>query len=236
MRVIDLRVELKADETLNFLGALERQIPYATSVAINRTLDDAQKAIRVHLREAFHLRRPDFIDRTVYIGRDDRARKDNLVGTVRIDPRRDVLAKFEDDTIKRPRSAKNLAVPVFRETDKDMVVGRSNPLNFKRLMAAIDKGGARGFGAGTMGEIKRRRQKGMHGPMQRELVFLVKVPKGRFLVQRIGAKQTRVLYSFTPSVPITPELNFKRIAFETAQAVWNARAAEAIDLAIQTAR
>lgn len=224
VRVIDLRVELKADETLNFLGALERQIPYATSVAINRTLDDAQKAIRVHLREAFHLRRPDFIDRTVYIGREDRARKDNLVGTVRIDPRRDVLAKFEDDTIKRPRAAKSIAVPVFVQDSPDMILARSNPLNLKQLMRAIDRRGG-----------KFKREKGQKQRDVQRRAFIVKNARGTFVVGRLGS-ETRVLYAFKPSVPITPDLNFKRIAFETAEAVWNARAAEAIDLAIQTAR
>ncbi|MEA3245552.1 MAG: hypothetical protein U9Q74_05295 [Gemmatimonadota bacterium] len=236
--MINLHVEVSGlNDISSMLSGVALQVPYAASVAINNTLNDIQAAVRGHVHEAFHVRSPAYINRSIYIGSPDRARKDRLEGTVRINPNRDVLAKFEGDTTKTPKASRSLAVPVFREKAPDIIIRRSDPLSVKKLMAAVAKGaGARGYGAGVVGQIKRRRAKGMHGPMQQELVFLISNSKGTFLVERTGARQTRVLYAFKSSVPITPDLNFADIAMRTALDRWEANAEAALDLAIATAR
>jgi len=232
---LEVRIE-GADDLRSSLSGLAGQIPFATALAINAVLNDAQAAIRATLPGEFTLRRPEFIERTIYIGPQDRARKDRLEGTLRVNPERDFLSKFEEDRAKTPTRSHTLAVPVFRSGEPARIIGRSDPLHVKKLMAAIAKGGSRGFGAGTLGVIKHRRAKGMHGPQQQELVFLIKSSKGTFLVQRTGATSTRVLYAFKPRVAISPDLHFKEIALKTAEANWERRASEAIDRAIATMR
>src|SRR5574343_512360 len=235
---IDLRVEINTDDVLRFLGALESQIPYATSVAINNTLNDIQKAERAHVRETFTVRRPDFIDRSIYIARDDRARKDKLTGTVRINPSRDVLAKFEEDTVKRGQGGRSLAVPIIRDGQPGLVIRRGDAISVKNLMlaAAAARGGKR------LSRTNRKRKEPV--AVDRKRVFLIKSRKtgSHLLVERTGPgvhgrfDNSRVLWAFRKEVPIEPNLHFREIAREVALRTWQENAADAIDLAIRTAR
>lgn len=224
--MIDLQVEIAgADDVESALSGLADQVPFATALAINAVLNDAQDAIRAKLPSEFILRQKDFIERTIYIAPQDRARKDRLTGTVRVNPDRDFLAKFEEDTQKVPLRAHSLAVPVFRMDEPNRIIGRGDPLNLKALMDALERDG----------KIKRRRKKGMQGPLAKQTVFLIKSPKGTFLVERTYS-QTRVLYAFKKSVPITPDLEFGETASATVEAMWDERASEALDRAIETMR
>jgi hypothetical protein len=91
----------------------QRQIPFATSKALNQTANDVQAAIRQSLPGlGFTLRRKAFIERTIYRQPGvDFSTKHKLSAGVRIHPQRDVIAKFETDTVKRPDRGSNLAIP-----------------------------------------------------------------------------------------------------------------------------
>ena len=95
-------------DTPTDLGAMisgfREQLPYALALAINDTVNQAQAAIQTSLPTDFTLRRASFITNTIYrqLGRDF-ATKANLVGTVRVNPDRDFLAKFETEAVKTPR-------------------------------------------------------------------------------------------------------------------------------------
>src|SRR5690606_37419170 len=82
------------------------QIPFATAQAINRTALDFQQEERSHLLKAFEVRRKQWVERNVKIGRGDFARKDKLKATVRMEApgtgRSDILAKFEEGGEKVP--------------------------------------------------------------------------------------------------------------------------------------
>jgi hypothetical protein len=226
--MIDLQVEIRGDDIAKHLLAVSSQLDYATSVAINNTLNDIQKDERAHIHQTFTLRRPDFIDRSVYIGPQDRARKDRLVGIVRINPKQDVLAKFEDGGRKSPQASASVAVPIVRAGDPLHIFTRGDPLSVRRLMQTIE----------TKRQYRRRRG-GSRLSLQEittESVYLVKSARGTFIIAREGPGQTRVLWAFKRSVPIEPSLRFKEIALETALRVWPTRAAEAIAHAIETAR
>lgn len=223
--MIDLKVAFDGlDDVKAELSGIREQIPYATSRAINAVLDDIQTAVRSTLPSEFHVRAPEWLDRTIYIAPQDRAKKDDLNGTVRVNPDRDVLAKFEDETVKTPRSAANLAIPIFRESAPDLVVKRGDPLSLKNIMASLQK---------STGRVKKKR--GLIGPQQLQTVFLAKTARGTVILERTGAT-TRVLYAFKPSVPIKPDLRFDETAMTTAVAMWEQRAQEALDLAISTAK
>lgn len=211
------------------LAGVRTQMPFALSVAINNTLDDAQAAIRSALPSSFVLRAAEFINRTIYIAPADRARKDRLVGAVRVNPARDFLAKFEAGGEKTPQSGKSLAVPVFREDNKTIVIKRSDPLSVQQLFKSIQE---------RAGQLKRQRRPKGSAPIAaagQSSVYLVTNAKGTYIVQRTGST-TRVLYAFEHAVPIKPQLHFEEIAMRTALARWDTNVSEAIAYALATAK
>lgn len=212
----------------SWLSGARAQLPFALSVAINNTLNDAQAAIQSRLPAEFTLRRADFIERSIYIGPKDRAKKDNLVGTVRVNPARDYLAKFEEGGEKTSSTGKALAVPILRASDKTLIIRRGDPLSLQHVMQAIQERG---------GKLKRpRRAKGAPPPAgQLSSVYLVKSAKGTFVIQRTGSS-TRVLYAFEREVPIPAALNFDAIALDAALTHWDQNVSEAIAYAMATAR
>jgi len=125
---LDIRVDAAA--VTKALGELQKQARFATSKALNDTANDAQRAIQDSLAQKFTLRRPDFIKRTIKRERpNDFATKDNLVATVRVDPKRDILAKFEDGGEKVPTKGKALAIPTLsvRRTKADVIQKSQRP-------------------------------------------------------------------------------------------------------------
>lgn len=110
---MQVRLELdKAaiDRAFSHLGG---DLKFGASVALNRTADDAQTAIRDTLPGRFTLRRPDFILRTIYRQPGlDFASKTKLEAGVRIHPERNYLAKFEAGGRKLPRGPSLLSIPL----------------------------------------------------------------------------------------------------------------------------
>ncbi len=210
-----------------WFSGLSKQLPFAMATAINNTLNDAQTAIRRTLPEHFTLRRKDFVERTVYIGPKDRARKDNLAGTVRINPARDQLAKFEEDHEKRSTSGHALAVPVQRQQTPGLIIGRNDSRNLKRVMALIDAQRGR-----QVGPFKRRATR----RAATQSFFLLHSRKGQTLVMERSGLTTRVLYVFEKTVPIDPQLHFVDTAMKAALEAWDRRATEALERASATMR
>lgn len=133
-----LRVE-GADEINELLKQLPRKALFGVSIGMNRTMDEAQDAIRKRVANKFTLRRKTFMEQTIYRRpglwpNGDFANKDNPhSAAVRINPNRDFLAKFEEGGSKRPRGGgvggagdkdRALAVPVLggARTSKGAVV------------------------------------------------------------------------------------------------------------------
>lgn len=112
---------------LDGLEAMLRHLPpnarYGAALGMNRTIDEAQSAIRASLPEKFTLRRKQFVERTVYRKPgEDFATKAKLEARVRIHDERDVLAKHEKGGRKVPREGRALAIPVdVRRTKADVV-------------------------------------------------------------------------------------------------------------------
>ncbi|HEY9227404.1 MAG TPA: hypothetical protein VIP11_12195 [Gemmatimonadaceae bacterium] len=227
---IDIQVENGA-ELIATLAGFAGQIPYATALALNSTGNSAQRAVRAVLPTEFTLRRPDFIERTIYIGPDDRATKDRLACTVRVHPQRDVLAKFEEGGEKKSTSGKSLAVPVFRENAPMLIIRKGDPLSVRKLFESIEKRKGRVFKG-------RRKQKDGTAPINYGRVFLVHNASGTFILerQRPGPQGNRVLYWFRKSVPIEDRLHFVATARDAALASWDENFGAALDRAIATMR
>lgn len=84
-------VTLHTDPLVAHLGDLRsRQLPFATALALNRTAEEGQAAVRARIfQRGFIVRSAQsarFLARSVKFGRGDRATKDRLSATVRIEP------------------------------------------------------------------------------------------------------------------------------------------------------
>ncbi len=213
-----------------FTGLTE-QLPFAYSRAINKTVDSAQAAIKTSLPSDFTLRQATFIQNTIYRQPgQDFATKANLVGSVRVNPARDFLAKFEDGGEKRSISGRSLAIPVMRLDAPNIIIGRSDPLNIKRIMSSIQAFGGR--------VVTPRLRKGQLRVKQIGSAFLIKTARGTFVVERTGpgAGDTKLLYKFEGEVPIQPQLHFEDTAMAAALASFEQNFNDAIDYAMATAK
>lgn len=134
--MIDIKVD--ARDAIGYLRALSDQTPFATSKAINAVTLHAQSAVRAHVKQVMILRREQFVLSTIKINREDFATKRKLESILRVDPQRDILAKFEAGTTKVPRS-KHIAIPLpaLKRTKADVIRNRDRP----RALLASRAGG-----------------------------------------------------------------------------------------------
>ena len=186
------------------------QAPFAMSLALNDTANAAQSAIRLGLSASFKLRRPDFILKTIYRAKaTDFATKRSLQSTVRVNPERDVLAKFEDGGRKGPLVGQHVAVPLpaVRRNKSDIIPRSQRP-------------------SGLLGKA------GVEKITTKNGTFLVQ-HKGR---SKGKGARTDFLYKLVPDVPIRPQLLFGQNATKAIDDAFVRLALSAIDRALITAR
>lgn len=107
--MITLRIDMAG--VTESITSFQDQIPFATSLALNRVANAAQQAERAGISERFTIRRP-WVLQGVKIESRDRATKRNLEVTIGIDAQRSFLSKFETGGLKVPiGDSKSIAVP-----------------------------------------------------------------------------------------------------------------------------
>jgi hypothetical protein len=213
------------------ITGLTAQLPYAESRALNATATDAQRAIQAALPSEFTLRQASFIVNSIYRKPgQDFATKTNLAATVRVNPERNFLAKFEAGG-RKTASGNSLAVPIIRESNRMLIIRRGDALSVQRLMDSVRNRGGKILNA----KVRKGLLKVVADP---DKVFLVQSGKGTFLVQRTGPgpRDTRVLWEFEKSVPIKPQLHFDDIAMRAALQFWERNFNDALADAIATAK
>lgn len=210
----DFSIKVDAKDVLGFFDSLSKQAPFATSLAINNVMKLGQQREQAHLGEAFTLRRQQFIERTVKILQF--ANKRTLTGVIGIDPTRDVLAKFEDQGVKRPTSGSALAVPISVKRGKTDIVVKNMRVRALELRPVRSKSG----------EVTL---KGKYG------TFTVKTPTGGAILQRTGKGQVKVLYAFKRSVPLPKNLEFTQHILSAVDE-WPSIMGDAWDQAERTAK
>lgn len=205
-----LKVRTETKKVEGGLAALRRQLPFATSVAINECLKRAQRAQQAQQRSAFDVRNSRFMDQAVKIK--PFAKKTALFGVIQIDPpggkaRADILTKFEDGGTKRPKGGRSIAVPgrQVRRTSK----GVTKSLRPRNVLAS---------GKAFVGETRAGKK----------AVF-----------QRLGSgKGTRLryLYSLVARAKIKPRLKFKATVWASLRASWGREFRKAVKAALATSR
>lgn len=222
---MDIDVDIDTAEFNRFLVRLHRdQLPFATSVAINRTAKDFQEAQREHIHDVFTVRRKRWVDRSVKIK--PFATKRRLMAKVGIHPpggdeRADILTKFESGGIKRPQGGRSLAVPDEVKRTKTGFIGkRQRPKAFDFEL----------WGRGPEATVYRGRRR----------AFMIRYPDGEgFIFRRTGrgaGSRMRLLYTFTPQARIDPLLEFFETAEEIIQSRFDENFADAFAHAMDTAR
>ena len=230
-----LKIEVKFDRFPRLPEMAAKQIPFATSKAINATAKDFQKAERRQLEQRFTLRRPQFIKRSIRISRGDFATKRKLEATIRVDvppkgPKMDeLLGKFEKGGRKVARQAPELSIPIGVRRGKTGVVPkgqRPTALGFpKSQRRRVSKGKARTFLIPSFGIFKRvgRRVKRRGGR-----------PRG--LIAELKAGRIRLLYGFKGMVPLPADLGFVDTARKTVTRRYGPNFHRAFEDAMRTAR
>lgn len=217
MSRIDVRHNLdvlpKAVRRLN-----QRQMPFATKNALNKTAEDFQKRQRRHQNRVFDVHNRRFVNSSVKVK--PFASKERLRARISIDPpggqaRADILSKFEKQTRKNPFRGSRIAIPVeVRRTSRGVTKKmKLKNLNFRQVRP--------GYYVGEQN------------------THMVLKPGGRgFVFQRYGRgkKQTRLVYTFKPSVPIKPELNFHENARAIVRLVFPRNMRQAFLHAVRTSK
>lgn len=202
-----------------------RQVPFALSLAINAVAQDVEAEQQEHVARSFTLRRPTFVLNQIMMRRTDFARKDSLIATVRINPDRDLLSKFEDQGERRPQYAGHaLAVPIEAKRSKQDIV--QNSMRPRALHLTILPNAIGGVGAQVAKGLKR--------------TFLIQKSDGTGgIYQRQGrgkGSSVHLLFSLKTRVPLPRSLKFfetaKRVCAERFPIQWE----KALAHALRTAR
>jgi hypothetical protein len=204
----DINITVDPSAALTYLQRLSTQAPFATSLALNRVANIAQQDIRTEIPKHFTLRRPQFVLQTIKIDKADRSTKSKLEVTIRVDPNRDFLAKFEAGGTKRPRDGHSIAIPTsnVRRGKTDVVQKSQRP---RALLASKSAGKGR----------------------------ILKTPKAIIrLLGSAKSRVRQVLYVLLPVVRIRPMLGFVKTANASVQRSWVHEMTQAFTDAERTAR
>lgn len=208
-----LRVDTSEAET--FLeGLFKDQVPFAASVALNRTAKDAQKAIQTNIAGAFVLRRADFILReTAKIPKFSNKNDPELAVEILATDRVQFMRKFEHGRPKESITGGSLAVPIAARPSKgDLVPKQLRPR-----------------------QLRLRAHRTRTGKVQLKGKFGTFAIRGLGILQR-AEKQVRLLYAFKKRVPTPAVLRFREIGERTVKAVWPGHWAKAFAEAIRSVK
>src|SRR5688572_5734221 len=260
--MFELVLQAQIDEAIAALDTVRReQLPFAISLAVNRTAIAGQQAERAHVLRAFTVRKnpgtpqqPGAVLRTVKIEKYDFANKRHPTAfRISIDAtrtksggRRDYLAKFEEGGQKA--AADDLVAPIaipskaLRPSFRDLVAAKFYPQNLRLTPKRV--GG---------GEILPARQRlTRRGVVQWQGKLRTFVLDPRFhgearggegeptwgVYQRTGPakRDLQLLWTYKKSIPIPPRLQFKATIAEAVNASFALNFSNAYARAIATAR
>lgn len=251
--MIDIQVDAKG--TLAYLGDLrQNQIPFAISVALNRTADDANAALRGILPREFTIRDPNLVRFVApqQLPRPNRATKQNLTALLETEGKGRILDPFEIGKPKVQKSADSpVAVPTqnIRFTKRTVIPKKWYPANLG-LTPKRDAAGQSYYALGR-GAIKNKatpfkRAKSGKIQVQGKLRTFVLDPryghdiseKGRGVYVRVGPRRedVRLIWSYRQQVQRPKILKFEDTVRRTVESRWVANMEGALAFALRTAK
>ncbi len=206
---MDLKIRV---EGVDAIKAAMREIgakaPRALTLTLNKLADDGQKAVQDSLAGSFTMRRPDFVKRTIYRKGTDFATNTRPQARFGVNPERDQLAKFEENSVKAPRSGRHVAIPLYAVKPTAMTVVP------KRLRPAA-----------LRGNEQVRKVTTPNG------TFLVKNVQGKGR-GRLTGWRTDLLYKLVPNVRLKSRLRFHETAKKAIDESFVRTATAGIDAAL----
>ncbi len=208
---VDISINVTGHEEIKrALKEIGRLAPRALTLTLNKLADDGQRAVQDSLTTGFTLRRPDYVRKTIFRqSPQDFATNARPRAAFGVNPARDMLAKFEEDSVKAPMSGRSVAIPLPAvKPTPDTVVAKGLRISTLRS------------------DPKVRKITTPNG------TFLVKEKKaGRVKGVRFGAR-TDLLYKLVPSVRLKARLRFHVTAQRTIDESFVRTASAGIDAAL----
>jgi hypothetical protein len=204
--VTDIQIQVDDRVVRRALGEMQKQAPFAISLATNNVTKDAQKAEQEQQESVFTLRQPAFLKREgAKISKF--STKTDPTAILQVTEKAGFLVKFEEGEAKRPTDGRAIAIPVaVRRSKRDIIPKSQRP---PALYASKSAAAGRVFSKG--GKLLQRLGRG-------------------------AASTLRVLYIWKSSAKTPRILKFAETANKAVDTNWQKRALEAVDKALSTMR
>lgn len=231
----------------------QHQMPFATSLALNRLAVAAQKEVRASLDQKFTIapERQKFMERLVRFGKEDRATKErqharlviaqskgNDTSLTSAKDRGLILGRHEDGGVRRADPDKPFFIPTddLRTGDRQLIPRRMYPAAL-RLTERRDASGK------MLPVLGRRTKSGGFMAQGKRSTFIIDArttsdPRAWGIFERVGShkRDIRMLWAFRTTIRLTPRLAFyatvDRVVAEKLEAIFD----EALAFALRTAR
>lgn len=219
------------------MNGMERQLPFATARALNDVAVGFQQDERAVIQREFTIRRP-WVLQGVKINRGDFATKTKPEVTIRIDPSRDFLGKFEQGGTRVPRQGhKGLSVPLAARRNLATVIPRGmrpKAFNFKALST---KGGKRIL-KGDKGTFLIQKADGSGVILQRKgrKVAVSKRHHGPLMKGQRRDYALVTLFVLRPRTPVPADLHFVDTAYKSFRMRWPSSFTKWWNESVRTAR
>jgi hypothetical protein len=225
-----VRIDLRVDTSLLDKNAKRyaKNLAYSTAQALNDTAKEAQRRIREHLRVVFHVRKAQFLDRSIKIFAFANVQASRPYAEIGVDNKpRFLLSLFEEGGARLPFVGRNVAVPVIGQAARPSVDDSVRPdltfqaLNFRK--GPVTQAGRAVLAARKAVKNRKRKLAGSYYVWQgQQRTFILaasrRAPLGG-VFQRTGPKRDdiRLIYSFRSSVRVSAALEFvqtSQVAFD----------------------
>jgi len=220
-----------------FTDALERQIPFALSLAINNLAKDVIGAGDTSIGQNFVVRKA-WVQDAFWMSSVSDKHQDPIKATISMKKDHALLNKFEEGGSKAARSYDEpIAIPTaaIRPGFAGSVPLELYPKNL-RLMPRRTASGT----LGAKGRVMRNGMAQLQGNLRTFVIDPATMPGASKwgVWQRFGPGKhdIRRIWTYKKSIPIPRRLHFAETAQRTAEALWERRFEEAWTRAVETAR
>jgi hypothetical protein len=200
------------------LGRYQKNLAYSTAQALRAAVFEAQRRIRESLTRIFHLRRVDFMNRSIKIFAFPSVASNRPYAEIGIDNKaRLILSLFEDGGSRGPFKGHNVAVPITGQARPSSSASVREDMTFQALNFQRGPVTARGrsvLAARKKKGIRKRKLSGGYYVWQgNQRTFILghtaRAPLGG-VFQRVGPKRDdiRLLYVFKNAVQVRATLDF----------------------------
>jgi hypothetical protein len=212
-----INIDVNVGPMIQYLTDLQtKQVPYATSRAVNDLALEVQAAIQEGMNKRFTIRR-DWVLQGVKISKFSNKKDTPISATIEIAPDRRFLNKFEGGDPKYPRFGKHIAVPTpaVKASKAGVIPMAMRPKAFGFVSTPTRKRGVM--------QIKGA---------QRTFILLNTRAPGLYQRTGPGRDGVRMLYKFFASVPTPASLQFQsgaqRVCTERFRFIFQRRLANAL--------